>query len=355
MRTMAICLLAAALLAGCTLMPRPALYVSTPQESKGGTVFCTASASNEDPYAAGRTAALALKGKLGGVAPKAVLVAECFDGESLKKRMLEGIASVFPGEVIFGGATYGTFDQSGCHVADSVSLLGIGGSGIGVEADLRRNLGIAGLTMENDEALIAERLRKAGTELTSRVGSVRGKRESLDPMTGYLLIVIADAHSPKNQYLVEGVQQYWGKEFPITGGSVNKNAGQSFVYYQGRMYQDSAIALMLMGDFKIAMSGRQAKDNAKVIATARDGAAEAMGKIKGKPAAVFAFNCAGRKGKLDNVADELKAMQEALGKDVPLFGCYCAGETGPSDEAGKKPDVLSSGVGWHVMFTVLGK
>ncbi len=47
------------------------------------------------------------------------------------------------------------------------------------------------------------------------------------------MIVFGDAHSPKVQYLVEGVQQSVGPEFPITGGCANKNAGQTFIYYEG--------------------------------------------------------------------------------------------------------------------------
>jgi len=69
---------------------------------------------------------------------------------------------------------------------------------------------------------------------------------------------------------------------------------------------------------------------------------------------MLAFNCAGRKGKLKNPADELAAMQEALGKRLPLFGTYNAGEIGPADLAEKDPARLSGGVGWHVMFTALG-
>ena len=38
------------------------------------------------------------------------------------------------------------------------------------------------------------------------------------------------------QYLVDGLQQVLGKRFPITGGSANKNAGQTFLYFQGKMY-----------------------------------------------------------------------------------------------------------------------
>ncbi len=76
--------------------------------------------------------------------------------------------------------------------------------------------------------------------------------------------------------------------------------------------------------------------------------------MKSKPFSVLAFNCAGRKGKLDNIADELAAIQSVIGNDIPLFGAYCAGEIGPADVAGKET-TGSSGVGWHVMFTVLGR
>ncbi|MHC4181656.1 MAG: FIST C-terminal domain-containing protein, partial [Planctomycetota bacterium] len=71
--------------------------------------------------------------------------------------------------------------------------------------------------------------------------------------------------------------------------------------------------------------------------------------------AALAFDCAGRKGKLRNLEDELAAVQRALGKDLPLFGCYCAGEIGPLDVSQKKPGVLSGGGGWHVMVTVIGQ
>ena len=83
-----------------------------------------------------------------------------------------------------------------------------------------------------------------------------------------LLILIPDAHSPKNRYLVEGAQQVFGRQFPITGGSANKNAGQTFVYYRGKSYQDSAVAVMLSGNFQVSMAGRLAKDKETVIRTA---------------------------------------------------------------------------------------
>ena len=112
---------------------------------------------------------------------------------------------------------------------------------------------------------------------------------------------------------------------------------------------------MLSGDFHVSLSGRKAQDNDQVIRTARTGAAAALAGFKGKPVAALAFNCAGRRGKLERTEDELFAIQEALGKDLPLFGCYCAGEIGPVDASERKPDTLSGGVGWHVMFTIIGR
>jgi hypothetical protein len=337
---------ACALFAGCRPPVTKSMTLGKAQAG-GPIVPRVATMSDPDPYTAGRDAALALSKAMGDTAPRLVLLAECFEDADAKSRVLRGVNSVLSSTVVVGGSTYGAFAQSGCLDRDAVALLGIGGAGVGVAAAFEPALGIAGLTLENDEALIKERLHAAGGRLARLVEHAGDDR---------LLIVIADAHSPKNAFLVEGIQSVLGKDFPITGGSVNKNAGQSFVYYQGRMHADAAVAVMLSGDFQVGLSGRQAKDNAKVIATAKDGAAEALGKVKGKkPFAVFAFNCAGRKGKLVRIEDELAAMQQALGKDVPVFGCYCAGEVGPADKSIAKPDTLSSGVGWHVMFSVLAR
>jgi hypothetical protein len=271
---------------------------------------------------------------------------ECFEDKAQKKQVLKGICEVLPKDIVFGFATYGSFAQQGCLDVDSVSLLGIGGRGIATAAALRRDLGTAGLTMAENKEELARRLRTGGAELAAKLS--RGPDDRL-------LVIMADAHSPKNQFLLEGAQKVMGKDFPITGGSANKNAGQTFVYFQGRMYADSAIALLLSGDFEVSLSGRQAKENAKVISSAAASAAEALKNMKSEPFSVLAFNCAGRKGKLDNIGDELRAIQGVIGNDIPLFGAYCAGEIGPADVAEKNPTAISSGVGWHVMFTVLGR
>ena len=301
---------------------------------------------DEDPASAGKTAAEKLKQAMGDVPLKAVLVSECFEDRQFKQKLLDGICSAVPKEIVLGGATYGSFTQDGCTDFDAVCLLGIGGDGVSVAAALVTEMGTSKLVFEEHEAEIAKRLTAAGAKL---LGNLR--RTPRDR----LLILVADAHSPKNQYLVEGAQQATGPKFPITGGSANKNAGQTFVYFRGQLHTDSAVALMLSGDFQVALAGRQAKENDAVISTAKDAAAEALAGLKGKPVAAVAFNCAGRRGKLKNMDDELAAIQQALGKELPLFGCYCAGEIGPLDTSEKKPDVVSGGSGWHVMFTIIGQ
>lgn len=344
MRRWAVVLAAVLALGGCakplketwqTLAPRPGSEV----------LVAVTMAQDSDAYAAGRQAAQDLAKRF-LYAPRVVLVSECFVGARSKRRLLKGICSVLPPEIVFGGATYGSFTRDGCYDRDAVVLLGLGGEGLGVKVALERELGAAGLSTEDAWQEIEGRLRAAGARLARKIQTANDDR---------LLLVIADAHTPKNGPLVEGIRQVLGKQFPITGGSVNKNAGQSYVYYQGRMFSDAALALMLSGAFNVSLAGRQAKEAKAVVATAEAATAFAHKNLKGQPVIALGFDCAGRKGKLDRLADELDAIQRVITKKVPIFGCYCAGEIGPADTADASPGVLSYGVGWHLMLTLLGR
>ncbi len=299
---------------------------------------------NEDPAAAGKAAAKALQKAMGNTAIKAVVMSECFEDREYKEKLLKGVCQVLPKDKVVGAATYGSFTQAGCTDFDAVCLLGIGGKDVKVSAQIVENMGTSKLTFEKDQDLIRERLHAAGEKLV-------GEHDRQDD--DQLLILLADAHSPKVQYLVEGVQKGVGKDFPITGGCANKNAGQTFVYFNGQMVDDAAVALMLSGKFHVALSGRMANEEQAVIQTAAEGAEEVLKKAKGDPAVVLSFNCAGRRSKLKEYEDELAAMQGVLGNEMALFGCYCAGEIGPVDEPDAPRDVLSGGSGWHVMFTAI--
>ena len=322
---------------------------STPPADAGGRiVFRVVSVEDEDenPTAAGKAAAEKLIEAMGRTPLEAVIVSECFEDREYKEELIKGLVAVLPEKLIIGGATYGSFTQDGCSDFDAVCLMGIGGRGISVSAAVVTEIGAAKLSFDENQELAETRLRAAGKKLAEKLRKTDRDR---------LLITAPDAHSPKNQAFVEGLQQVLGPQFPITGGCVNKNAGQTFVYFSGRLYEDSAAALMLSGDFTVSLTGRMAKDNDGVIRTAGQGAAEALTGCRGKPIAVLAFNCAGRRSKLDSMDDELAAIQKALGNKLPMFGCYCAGEIGPVDAAEKQGNSLSGGSGWHVMFTVLGK
>lgn len=311
-------------------------------------VFGAGASQAEDPFQAGRAAAEAAKSAVGAAPVKVVIVSECYEDKARKQKVLQGVCAVFDRGFVCGGSTYGSFTQRGVVEPESVAVLAVAGRDIDVSAALQGDMGTAGLTLEKDKAKLEQRLRSAGAALARKL-----KR----PANARLMIVIADAHSPKNGALVAGIRSVVGDGFPITGGSVNKNAGQTFVYFGGRTFQDAVVGLLLCGDFKLGMAGRQAKENAKVIATAREGAAEALANLRkqdARPTAVLTFDCAGRKGKLQDPAEELAAIQDSLGRELTLFGTYNAGEIGPADLADKAPGVLSSGVGWHAMFTAIG-
>lgn len=314
------------------------------QVEAASPVFKTAAATGDDPAATGKKAAAELKGAFGDTALKAVLIMDSFEDLENKKAMLEGVASVLPKKILFGGTSYGGFTQQGSIDYDGVMLLGIGGAGVTVTPGVAEKMGAAGLTMENDLDKLTDTLGKAGERLAKQLPDL--------PNAG-LLLLISDAHSPKNQLLLDGFQKVAGKKLPITGGSVNKNAGQNWVYFQGAPYTDSAIALMLTGSFQATQTGRQAKTNEAVIKTASEGAAVVLKDAPAEPLAMLAFNCGGRMGKLDRLEDELEAIQKSAGKTVPLFGAYCAGEYGPADLSDSQGDATPCGRGWHVMFTVL--
>jgi len=306
-------------------------------------VFKTAATTGDDPAETGRKAATDLKAVFGGNELKAVLVMDSFEDLENKQAMLDGVASVLPREILFGGTSYGGFTQGGSIDYDGVFLLGIGG-GVKVAPALVEKMGTTGLTMEDDVDALTVAFGKAGEKLAGQLGELARAK---------LLVLISDAHSPKNQLLLDGVQKVTGKGLPITGGSVCKNPGQNWVYFRGKAHTDSAIALLLSGPFQVSQAGRQAKTNDAVIKTASEGSETVLKSAPGKPVALMAFNCGGRMGKLERLEDELEAIRKSIGKDLPVFGAYCAGEYGPADLSDSGGDPTPCGRGWHVMFTVL--
>ncbi len=330
------------LAAGCATVPQRAV---TPPKAGGEVVAATAlaranPAAGVDAYAAGRLAAEALKARLGGAAPHVVVLAECFVEKADKARAAKGVASVFGKERVVGLAAYGIYTREGVADRQAVGLLGLGGDGLAVRMALVPDLKSKGLTLERDEAALKAALGAGGRALAEQVPANAQTR---------LLVVLADAHSPKNQLLLDGVQAVAGEALAVTGGSANKNAGQNWIHYQGRLYTDAAVALVVDGDVGVEQGGAQAKDNQAVLDSARAVAAGLRSRLCGLPQLFLAFDCAGRKGKLEAVEDEQKALLEGLGSEGALFGVWCAGEFGCAEDSPAKP----VGRGWHLMGTLL--
>ena len=336
-----------------------ALFISCNKESKttGATsettkeeataiVIKTAMIEDENAFEAGRKAAEELKVRFNGVTPDAILLVDCFDSKELKDKAIEGVATVFPREILHGGAVYGMYTQDGAFDTDGISLLGLGGDGLTVNVAFEKDMGASKLSLETEKETLIKNLKAGGASLASNLPNVQAAN---------LVVLMGDAHSPKNQFLLDGFQSVAGKKVRITGGSISKNDGLNYVYYKGQMYSDSAIAISLHGDFSIAQTGRQAKTNDEVIATADEGLKTALSKLKNEPFAIIAYDCAGRMGKVDELTDELNAIKKHLTAHVPIFGTYCAGEFGPSDSTREKEDATTMGKGWHVMFTAFGK
>jgi len=330
------------LVAGCATAPQQAV---TPPKPDGAVVAATSLAracNGVDAYAAGRQAAEALKAKLAGVEPHLVMLAECFIDKADKVSVAKGVASVFGKERMMGLATYGIYTRDGVADRQAVGLFAVGGDGISVRTALVPDLKSKGLTLERDEAALKHLLGAAGRSLARQLPVNEQTR---------LLVVLADAHSPKNQLLLDGVQSVVGPKLAVTGGSANKNAGQNWIHYQGRLYRDAAVALVIDGGVTVSQNGAQAKDNQAVLDSARSVSSELRARSPREPTAFLAFDCAGRKGKLESIEEEQKAVLEGLGSEGALFGVWCAGEFGCPADSPSQP----VGRGWHIMGTLLQK
>jgi hypothetical protein len=345
------------LMAGCATVQE---QVAAPKPG-GSVVTATAWAKDADAFAAGRAAAESLRAKLGGVAPHVVVLAECFAEKMDKAKVSEGVASVFGKDRVVGLATYGFYTRDGVVDSDGVGLLALGGDGIAVRTAFVPKQNSTGLTEEKDGPKLKAALEGAGRKLAEQIPANEHSR---------LMIVLADTHSPKNQLLLDGIQSVTGTTLPITGGSANKNTGQNFIHWRGGLYPDAAVALMIDGNIALAQNGAQARDNDAVLSTARKVASDLKNAYFEKegnvPALYLAFDCAGRKGKLDNLADALKATAEGIDsvpkvedrrrfevnfkRKADIFGLWCAGEIGSPEDSLQQP----VGRGWHIMGTALG-
>jgi hypothetical protein len=304
--------------------------------------IATAWAKSPDAFLAGVYAAEMLKARMNGVEPHIIILTECFAEKADKAKVAKGVASVFGSERVIGISSYGFYTRDGVADREAVGLMALGGDGIAVRTAFVPKLNSVGLDPDSPELACA--LGTAGRKLAEQFYPIH-----LDQTR--VMIVLADTHSPKNQLLLDGIQSAIGTKLPITGGSVNKNNKQNWVHWKGGLYTDAAIALTIEGNVAVAMNGAQARDNQAVFNSAKKVASDL--KDTNNAQLFLAFDCAGRKSKVDFIQDAQRAVIEGLGKNkqMPIFGMWCAGEFGCPDDSLETP----VGRGWHIMGTVIGK
>jgi len=278
----------------------------------------------QDPQKAGAEAAARAKASLGTEAAKVVLVFDSVGkGIPGKEQMLAGVASVFDASIVYGCSAYAPITQD--SNTGTVGVLALGGDiqAIPAMADLEGGHEACGQK-------IGEALKKAG----------------IPEKSGKVALLFGACHVPANDKLVSGVRSVLGEKFPVAGGA----AKGDLLYYQGKVFPDHNLGLLLAGNFKCGFAAKNAPGDQKdrVIAVAGEAAAQALGGAKDAAALVLAFDCGGRRGQMGGAVDqELALIKGAIGK-APLFGFYGSGETGPKDN-----DSPARGVGFHIIICAI--
>ncbi len=269
--------------------------------------------------AAGEEAAKKAKAGLGDAAPKLVLVH--YSGPMMAKAndVVEGVAAVFPKDIIYGCGAYATLTQESNNA--QVAVLALGG-------DVAVTAAVAPTAGPKDDA---ECGKKLGEALKDAAAKGPGK----------VLILFGACHIPRNDQVVKGICGVLGEKFPIVGAA----AFQDDIFFKGERAKSSNLGILLTGPFACGFG--LAKDMAPegLINSARDAFKSAIGEKKDKVALVLVFDCGGRRGEMQkhkNFEKELEAMKEVAGS-APLFGFYGSGEMGCTG-----PDAAPKGVGYHI-------
>jgi len=274
-----------------------------------------------DPVAAGKAAAGQASKALGGKPAKLVLVFGNYP-QAAQAKVLDGVTSVFAKEVVHGCSAASPITAQGNPKGRSVGVYALAGD-IEVAAAVSPKIG--GKHLEAGQALAKALPKMAKAKV---------------------MLLFGNCHVPRNKPLTKGVQSVLGTELPIVGGSSGGPSTDS--YFKGEVRGDVVVGILLGGDFKVGVCALPGRGNDEVIRTAVAAACSAAGKLPGKPSTGFLFECAGRRGTVKRLGDELAAIQGVLGKEFPVIGFYGTGEIGPIKG-------VSTGVGYHVVCCLIGQ
>jgi len=273
----------------------------------------------QEPKAAGTEAATKAKAGLGDVAPKLVLVhyGDRLIGKAAE--VIEGVAGVFPKDVIYGCGAYSALTQESNSAA------------------------VAVLALAGDAAVTAAVAATAGPKDDAECGKKIGEalKDAAAKGPGKVLILFGACHIPRNDQVVKGACEVLGEKFPIVGAA----ACRDDIVVKGELVKGSNLGILLTGDFACGFGLMKDMTVEGLINSARETLKTAVGDKKDKLALVLVFDCGGRRGEMQknkNFEKELEAMKEVAGA-APLFGFYGSGEMGCAG-----PDAAPKGVGYHI-------
>ncbi|MBM4039291.1 MAG: hypothetical protein FJ290_12325 [Planctomycetes bacterium] len=273
----------------------------------------------KEAKAAGEEAAKKAKAGLGDAAAKLVLLhySEALIGKALD--VVEGVAAVFPKELIYGCGAYVALTQESNNAA--VAVLALGG-------DVAVTAAVAPTAGKQDDI---ECGKKIGEALKAAATAGQGKT----------LLLFGACHIPRNDQVVKGICGVLGERFPIVGAA----ACRDDIVVKGERVRGSNVGILLTGPFACGFGLKHDMSVEGLISSARDALKSAIGEKKDKVALVLVFDCGGRRGamlKNKNFEKELEAMKEVAGS-APIFGFYGSGEMGCAG-----PDAAPKGVGFHI-------
>ncbi len=305
------------MLVGLTTLAAPGVLAAGVEVGNGYS-------TSNDPQQAGAEAAAKAKAAIGDSQAKVVLVFDSVgQGIPAKQAMLQGVASVFDASIVYGCSAYAPITQD-CNTG-TVGVLAIGG-------DVRATAAMADL--EGGHEACGKRIGEALKEAAAAESA------------GRVVLLFGACHVPANDKLVGGLNSVLGEKFPVVGGA----AKDDLLYYQGKVFSQNNLGLLLRGDFTCSFAAKNAptKQKDRVIVVAGEAAEQALGGRQDDALLVFAFDCGGRRGQMGGDVDkELGVMKAAAGKN-PIFGFYGSGEIGPKDN-----DSAPSGVAYHVIICAI--
>lgn len=283
------------------------------------TIFSTGYSENKDLKIAGKEAALKAKEALNGQRAKVVIVSAIVGDES-KQVDLSGVFEVFDKSIVCGSS------NAGVITTDKVIESGIAVLVFGGDVNVAIADAVVDETGEECGKIIGEKIKIAGIPEGSQK----------------LMIMVGDCHHPKNNNIAKGIMSVLGEDTSIVGAAAD---GPKFVFFKGEVKKNSAIGIMLAGDFKVGYGMETGGTSVvKDLLGAADIATSSAVK-ECEPELLLLFDCSGRRSVLKNgkaVEKEFEIIKKNAG-DAMIFGFYGQGEVGKKNASGK-----SFGDGYHI-------